>query len=75
VARLLLENGAEPNVQDASGTTALMEAVSSGHNELIEALISHRADPALQDREGHTAADLARSRGNQEAVALLGAGT
>jgi ankyrin repeat protein len=52
-----------------------MEAVSSGHNALIEALISHHADPALQDGEGHTAADLARSHGNQEAVALLGAGT
>jgi ankyrin repeat protein len=52
-----------------------MEAVRSGHNALIETLISHHADPHLRDGEGHTAADLARTSGNQEAVARLGPGS
>jgi ankyrin repeat protein len=68
---VLLEHGADPNLQDADGISPLMTAVTAGHNALIDTLMEFRADPALTDGDGHTAADLARARGNAEAMARL----
>ena len=70
-ALLLLERGANPDLQDEDGTSALMEAVVTDHAELIQILLTYRANPALTNRDGRTATDLAEQRGNQEAAALL----
>ncbi len=71
VAETLLAHGADPNLQDNNGSSALMEAVTTNHNRLIGTLLEYRADPTLTDGEGHTAADLAKASGNQEAVTAL----
>jgi ankyrin repeat protein len=51
--------------------SALMEAVRTENNALIDILMDHHANPALTDGDGHTAADLARARGNAEAIRSL----
>src|SRR6218665_836124 len=38
---LLLESGAEINLQDEDGSTALMCATEHGHNEVIRTLLNH----------------------------------
>jgi ankyrin repeat protein len=48
-----------------------MEAVSSGHNNLIAPLLSYKANPELKDDGGRTAADIASQKSNDEAVVLL----
>jgi uncharacterized protein len=71
VMKILLDHGANPNLQDSEGVTALMEAVSTDHSAMIDTLISHRADPKLMDRRGRTAADIAKQQGNDEAARSL----
>jgi hypothetical protein len=68
---VLLAHGADPNRQDVDGVSALMEAVSTHHNELIGTLMAHGVDPALKDRKGRTATDIATQKGNDEAAGLI----
>ncbi len=63
-----LAGGSTPPVD---GVSALMEAVSTRHNDLIDPLISYHADPAMKDARGRTAADIAKQKGNDEAGASL----
>lgn len=50
--RLLIENGADPNLAQKNGETALMDAVNTGNFELTEYLLDNGADPNLQTRAG-----------------------
>ncbi|WP_210411133.1 ankyrin repeat domain-containing protein [Leptospira kmetyi] len=51
--RFLLENGADPNVQDFDGVTCMNLAKSShGMSEFAELLLKHGADPMIQDKHG-----------------------
>jgi ankyrin repeat protein len=45
--KLLLDRGADPNVQQARGQTALMWAAAEGHADVVELLLARGADPAL----------------------------
>lgn len=47
VAKLLLENGANPNAQDLSGNTALMGASFKAYPEMVDLLLAHKADVNL----------------------------
>jgi ankyrin repeat protein len=51
VANLLLDRGAEPNVQNQGGITALHLAT---HPQIIEKLLSQGADPTIEDIKGMT---------------------
>jgi ankyrin repeat protein len=61
IARLLVERGADPNVQDREGLTPLMLACrvdarwGSDPSNLIEVLIAAGADPNRRDAKGQTA--------------------
>lgn len=44
VVRLLLQNGADPNVHDLNGGTPLMKAVTLGTYENKSAILAHKAD-------------------------------
>jgi|GEM_PF-6469896 len=60
--RVLLRNGANPNVQDQCGVTALMCAVESQQFQAVQILItclSTKLD--LTNKDGHTAFDMARA--------------
>lgn len=53
--RLLLKYGAEINLQDKEGNTALMLAVKYGELNFVEVLLKeYKADPNIKDKEGKT---------------------
>ena len=57
---LLLDHGADPNYQDASGSSALMYAALYAPIETIQALLDTGADPNLEtDGDGYTASQFA----------------
>lgn len=54
VMKLLLANGANPNLQDASGMTALHYAVEAGDLMIVNLLMEHGANPYISDNHGLT---------------------
>jgi uncharacterized protein len=71
IVRLLVENGASPNVPQEGGWVPLHEAARIGDPEMVTALLEHGADPQLRNDDGKTAADMARASGHEEIVKLL----
>jgi ankyrin repeat protein len=59
-AMWLLERGANPNLADARGWTALHQAASRGNEKMVAALIAAGADLSRCDQEGNRPRDLAR---------------
>lgn len=53
---ILLDHGANPDVQDTRGQTPLMLCGQKGLTESVEMLLQHGADPAIKDADGRTAA-------------------
>ena len=46
IAKILLENGANPNIQSTvSGVAPLFDAALEGHLPMVKLLVSHGADP------------------------------
>uniref|UniRef100_A0A1I8F3C0 ANK_REP_REGION domain-containing protein n=1 Tax=Macrostomum lignano TaxID=282301 RepID=A0A1I8F3C0_9PLAT len=67
--RLLLQLGADPNLQDDEGFTALMLAAEQGHLDCVRALLAHpNLDVELQNNEGVTALSLALDSGHRDAA-------
>ena len=52
MARQLLKAGADPNIQNRFGCTALFEPVMTADLEAVELLLEFGADPEIQDYEG-----------------------
>ena len=71
IALLLLAHGANPNVHNALGFTALMGAVGFHDVVLVRALLAKGANPALKDFSGETAVDVARRFAYRDLVTLL----
>lgn len=61
VVRLLLEHGAEVNVQDKYGHTPLHAAVLGAGTDTMQLLLEAGADRNLTDAEGDTAEERARA--------------
>lgn len=62
IVGILLAHGAEPNVQDGSGRTALMHAASFNQPAVIKQLAENGADLNLRDSKGLTALVIAKER-------------
>lgn len=70
--RYLLENGADPNIQDKTGKTALMHScLEQADPEIISLLLNSGADPTLEDHAGLSALVYAVNSGNREILSVL----
>ena len=58
MARMLLAKGADLDLQDNRGRTALMIAAELNHAAAVDLLLAHGADKTLKDKQGKTAGDL-----------------
>jgi hypothetical protein len=64
--KLLLNKGANPNIQTKDGETALIAlSVTEGHAQAMQLLLDHGADPTIKNSEGMTALDYVKSKGNE----------
>ncbi len=68
---LLLQSGADVNVQDAKGRSALMSASKSGHPEVFSVLLQSGANVNKQNREGESSLMFASRNGHREIVSIL----
>lgn len=59
IARLLLENKADPNLIQSHGITPLHEAAGNGSPEMVKLLLKYQADPEAHLTNGEMPEDLA----------------
>lgn len=73
VMRILLNRGADPNVQNSQGDTPLICATkyAGGKAATVKLLVEAGTDPAIKDGKGNTALDYATAKDQQDAIALL----
>ncbi len=75
IIKLLLGFGADPNIQDSSGLTALMQAILVNDKEkkleYVKLLLDYGALLDLKNNQGRTALDIAWRRNDQDVVCLI----
>ena len=71
IVRLLLENGAPPNVPQEGGWMPLHEAARIGDKEMVTVLRQNGADSQVRNKDGKTPAEMARTHGHEEIANLL----
>ncbi|XP_068455528.1 KN motif and ankyrin repeat domain-containing protein 4-like [Clinocottus analis] len=72
MVRLLLSCGADANLQDSQGTTALMFASERGHTHIARLLLERSlCDLTLTDKRGQTALSIAMQGSHTDTAALL----
>ncbi|XP_018532840.1 KN motif and ankyrin repeat domain-containing protein 4 isoform X1 [Lates calcarifer] len=72
MVRLLLSCGADTNIQDSQGTTALMFASERGHTHIARLLLERsQCDLTLTDKRGQTALSIAMQGSHTDTAALL----
>jgi uncharacterized protein len=59
IARLLLENKADPNAIQMKGVTPLHQAAHNGNNDMVELLLEFKADADAKMESGLTPTDMA----------------
>ena len=71
----LLENGANPNIQNRNGRTALMVAIAWGYTDIVLLLLEKGADPNISANSGerlpNTALEVAEFYGAQDIIKIL----
>lgn len=71
MAVVLLESGANPNIQSKTGMTALHAAAFNNRDGLVQVLLSYSADPNLVDSKGRTPIMVAAQMGNTNPITYL----
>jgi ankyrin repeat protein len=71
IAHQLLDAGADPNMQNGQGATALTFAATFHRNQLAQRLLQAGADKNIADRFGKTPLDHARVQDNETLVQIL----
>jgi hypothetical protein len=72
VVMTLLEKGANPDIRNHEGQTALMLAAQKGDKRILQALIKSGARPDVKDLKGWSARSYAEQAHNSELIALFG---
>jgi ankyrin repeat protein len=67
----MLERGAEVNVKNGDGNTALHEATLHGHYEVVRTLLEAGADPNIQDNAGNSPLHEAAQKNRVDIAHLL----
>ncbi|KAL1492603.1 hypothetical protein ABEB36_010840 [Hypothenemus hampei] len=72
MVKMLLEAGADINIQDEDGSTALMCAAEHGHIEIVKHFLSQPdCDSSITDVDGSTALKIAMEAGHRHIGVLL----
>jgi uncharacterized protein len=71
LALLLLKNGADPNITNIDGVTALMMAAQLNNPKIVSLLIKYKVNKLIKDNQGRTALDYALFTNNNEIINLL----
>lgn len=71
VISLLLTAGANPNIHNKYGETALHEAVGTGDIDVVKLLMQHKARVTARDKFGKTPVDWAKDKKLAAIVAIL----
>ena len=71
VAKLLLNLGADPNVQNRLGEAPLHQAAEKNNAEFTKLLLSYKANANIQQNDGDTPLHLACNKGHYEIVKIL----
>jgi ankyrin repeat protein len=71
IVDLLLARGANVNVREGGGMTALHEAAGQGNVEYVRLLLAKGANPAAKTDDGKLPEDFARERKFAAAVEIL----
>lgn len=71
MARLLLDNGANPNARNDDNQTPLHWAAAEGRKQLLVTLIAHGAAVNAIDRAGWTPLQWAEAQGHEEIARIL----
>lgn len=73
IMRALLENGADINIAQEGGYTAVHQAAHRNNVSMAQLLLKFGADPHQPDAKGQTALQLAQAEGHVEVTAVLAA--
>ncbi len=71
MAKLLLDRGANVNIQDESGNTALHCAASAGKKDIVKYLLEQGADVTVVNAREQKAIDYASIKGLMRIATLL----
>ncbi|KAI1170064.1 ankyrin repeat-containing domain protein [Nemania sp. FL0916] len=71
LVKLLLDHGADPNVSDHDGSTALHQATHMWNIEAVRLLLDHGANVRAQDKDGNTPFQIAARDGADNIRRLL----
>ena len=71
IARLLIDAGADINIRNKFGVTALMIAVAEGSEEITRKLLDKKADLTVKTDKGMTALDIAIAKGYARIAELI----
>ena len=71
IVRLLLDRGANVNIQNNYGQTALIVASRKGRIDIVESLLDSGADPNIRNNDGGTALMIAEREGHDDIAELI----
>lgn len=71
IVKMLLKNGANPNIRERGGSTPLHTAAANGDSECIQLLLLGGADLQIRSEDGKLPLDMAVEHGHAQAIEIL----